>query len=220
MLDIGPGAVHRLAAQGFDPFQLEYIFLTHLHSDHSLDLVTFLQMNNFGAGLYALRPAVPDRPARHAGMVRGPDAALSGDQPRRTTALHLHELGEERFELNGMRISTALSGHTPNSLCYRFEAPEGSLVYTGDCVPGEGLERFCAGADLLVCECSFPDGWTTTDHMNARSTGELATRAQVRRLVATHLYPPAAAADLEDQIHRYYAGPVSIAQDEARFSLP
>ena len=55
--------------------------------------------------------------------------------------LHLRELAEERFELGDIRVSTCLSGHTPHSLSYRFDTPQGSLVYTGDCVTNPALEK-------------------------------------------------------------------------------
>jgi ribonuclease BN (tRNA processing enzyme) len=219
LLDIGPGAIHRLALQGFDPFQLEYIFLTHLHSDHSLDLATFLQMNDSAPGVVRSAPLYLTGPRGLRNWYEGLMRLYPGISPQ-NYPLHIRELAEEQFELDEVRLSSCLSGHTTNSLCYRFDTPSGSVVYTGDCVPGKSLVRFCAGVDLLICECSFPDGWTTSDHMNAHSVGTLAQQAQVKRLVATHLYPPAAQVDLQAQIRQYYAGPVSIARDGATFSLP
>jgi len=219
LLDIGPGAVHRLAAQGFDPFQLERIFLTHLHSDHTLDLVTFIQMNDSTPSFTRSAPLYLTGPAGLRAWYQGLMQLYPGIAPQ-SYPLHLRELADERFELGDIRVSTCLSGHTPHSLSYRFDTPQGSLVYTGDCVTNPALVKLCAGVDLLICECSFPQGWPTKDHMTAESTGKLAKRAKVKQLVATHLYPPAAAVDLQAQISHYYTGPVTIARDGATFSLP
>jgi ribonuclease BN (tRNA processing enzyme) len=219
LLDMGPGAVHKLAAQGFDPFQLEYIFLTHLHSDHSLDLVTFLQMNDSAPGFTRSAPVYLTGCRGTRKLYEGLMQLYPGISPH-SYELHIREMAEDRFELNEVVISTTLSGHTRDSVCYRFDTPEGSVVYTGDCVASDSLDRFCSGVDLLICECSFPAGWPTSDHMSADAAGRLATRAKVKKLVATHLYPPAAEVDLQAQIQQYYAGPVSIAQDGSTFFLP
>lgn len=134
--------------------------------------------------------------------------------------LQIREMVDGKFELNDVVISTTLSGHTRDSICYRFDTPEGSVVYTGDCVASVSLDQFCSNVDLLICECSFPAGWPTSDHMNADAAGKLAARANVKMLVATHLYPPAAEVDLQAQIHQYFTGPVSIAQDGSKYLLP
>jgi ribonuclease BN (tRNA processing enzyme) len=218
LLDIGPGAVHRAASCGADLFSLQHIFLTHLHSDHTLDLITFIQMNDSTpswqrkAALYLT--GCHGTRAFYEGLMQ----VYPGIAPSSYT-LHIRELGEECFEQGGMRISTAYTGHTPVSLCYRFDMPEGSLIFTGDCSASASLEQFCSGADLLIGECSFPSGYPTTDHMNADALGQLAARSGVKRLVATHLYPPALEVNLADQIHQWYNGPVIIAQDGLRLKL-
>lgn len=219
LLDIGPGAIHQLAAQGFDPFQLEYIFLSHLHSDHSLDLVTFLQMNDSAPGFVRTSPVYLTGCRGTRNLYEGLMQLYPGISPH-NYELQIREMVDGKFELNDVVISTTLSGHTRDSICYRFDTPEGSVVYTGDCVASVSLDQFCSNVDLLICECSFPAGWPTSDHMNADAAGKLAAQANVKMLVATHLYPPAAEVDLQTQIHQYFAGPVSIAQDGSKYLLP
>ncbi len=104
-------------------------------------------------------------------------------------------------------------------MSFRINFPEALVVYTGDCVPSSDLERLCEGVDLLICECSFPDGWETTDHMNARMVGELAEKARVKKLVVMHQYPPALKVDISSQIQRYYRGEIIVASDGKRISL-
>lgn len=219
LFDIGPGTVNRLAAHGIDPFNLQHIYLTHLHPDHTLDLATLLQ------NLVSTPERIRTEPLFLTGC-RGtldffawmmrlyPDIIPDGYR------FQLRELDETRIELEGATITTTYSGHTSVSLSYRLDAPDGSLVYTGDCAPSASLTEFCAEADLLVCECSFPSGWPTDDHMDADALGRLAAEAGVKHLVATHLYPPALNADIPAQIRKHYPGPVSIALDGACFSLP
>jgi ribonuclease BN (tRNA processing enzyme) len=218
LLDIGPGAVHQAAAAGVDPLQLETIFLSHLHSDHTLDLVTLFQVNDSTPGSERTTPLNLYGCRGTRQLYENLMTAYPGIAPR-TYELLVHELAEDQFEWNGVQVSTTHSGHTPDSICYRFDSPEGSLVYTGDCAAGASLSSFCEGTDVLICECSFPSGWAACDHMNAESTGKLAAEAGVKRLLVTHLYPPAIQVDLAAQIGRYYAGPIVIVKDGDSFSL-
>ena len=219
LFDIGPGTVSRMAMHGSDPFALQHLLLTHLHSDHTLDLVTLLQNLN----------STPERTRQEPLYLTGCHGTkqfydglcqVFPDIIPETFKLHLREVGQERIEVEGLVLSAIYSGHTATSLCYRLETPEGDVVYTGDCAASTRLTEFCIGADLLICECSFPSGWKTSTHMNADEVGKLAAQAGVRHLVATHLYPPAIRADIAAQIGRHYHGRVSIAVDGSTFTLP
>ena len=50
LFDLGPGTLSRLNAAGVSYRDLEYVFLTHLHPDHTLDLVMLLQALNWTPG--------------------------------------------------------------------------------------------------------------------------------------------------------------------------
>jgi len=219
LLDMGPGATYKVAGQGVDPFHLQYLFLTHLHSDHTLDLVTFLQMNASTPDIERTSSVFLTGCRGLKNLYNGLMRLYPGIAPG-SYKLYLREIVEDRFEVNGVVVSSTLSGHTTDSICYRFDTSEGSVVYTGDCATVAPLDQFCAGVDLLICECSFPAGWPTSDHMSADSVGKLAAQAGVKTLIVTHLYPPAVKVDLQSQIQEYYTGPVIIAQDNYKFLLP
>jgi ribonuclease BN (tRNA processing enzyme) len=210
--------VSKAASYGVDLHSLESIFLTHLHSDHTLDLVTFLQMNDSTPGRQRGSPVYLTGCHGTRVLYEGLMQVYPGIAPS-NYSLYIQEVGEEHFTKDHIKISTAFTGHTPSSLCYRFDMPEGSLVYTGDCAASAPLDRICAGADILIGECSFPSGYPTADHLNADTLGQLAARSKVKHLVATHLYPPALEVDLAGQIHQWYSGPVTIAQDGLRLTL-
>ncbi|MCI0475547.1 MAG: MBL fold metallo-hydrolase, partial [Anaerolineales bacterium] len=50
LFDLGPGTLPRLDAAGVSYRDLEYVFLTHLHPDHTLDLAMLLQALNSTPG--------------------------------------------------------------------------------------------------------------------------------------------------------------------------
>jgi ribonuclease Z len=73
--------------------------------------------------------------------------------------------------------------------------------------------RLAQGADLLLCECSLPDGWSVLDHLSAGQVGAIAAEAGVRRLALTHLYPPALEVDVVAQVKAFYRGEVTLVAD-------
>jgi ribonuclease BN (tRNA processing enzyme) len=218
LFDLGPGTISRLAAAGVDYRILEELFLTHLHSDHTLDLATLLQIYDSTPGW------VRNRPLRLNGCKGTRDfydrlmAAYPGITPS-TYSLEIRELGAERLEGPGWVVESALTGHTPASLGYRLEAEGKSIVFSGDAASGEALLDLARQADIFVCECSFPGDAPTADHLNAVQAGRLAAEAGVKSLLLVHLYPPAYQVDLLSQIGRNYRGPVEIAVDGLSIDL-
>ncbi len=85
-------------------------------------------------------------------------------------------------------------------------APEGRLVYTGDTGPSADLAAWAKGCDLLLAECSLPDGQGVEGHLTPATVGRLAADAAARRLVLTHLYPPAERVDVRAAVARATAG--------------
>ncbi len=121
--------------------------------------------------------------------------------------------------LVSVQIKSAPSGHTNESVAYRIQAGRNSLVYSGDAGNRGELIKLAEGADILICECSFPEGWETTDHLNAETAGRIAHLAGVKKLVITHRYPPALSADLAKQISKYYTGELLLATDGLFLSI-
>ena len=55
--------------------------------------------------------------------------------------------------------------------------------------------------------------------MNAGTLGKMAEKSQVKKLIVTHLYPPALQVDIYSQIRKYYPGPLIIASDGEKILL-
>jgi ribonuclease Z len=212
LFDLGPGTLARLAMAGVSHRDLRRVFISHLHSDHVLDLVTLLQASNATPGwaredpleLYGCRGL-----ARLVGQVM---AAFDGTTPM-GFPLRVTELGPDRREFDGFTVETALTAHTETSLAFRVEADGQALVYSGDAIESPELARLARAADVFVCECSFPRGWRTADHVTADGAGRLARSAGARKLVLSHLYPPAQEADVAGQARAEYGGEVLVAVD-------
>lgn len=218
LFDLGPGTIPRLDAAGISYRDLEYVFLTHLHPDHTLDLVMLLQALNYTPGFTRERPlhvfgCVGTR-ALYDDLVRAyPSVTPRGFE------LTIRELGAARIAFEAWTLETARSGHTATSIAYRIEAEGKAVVYSGDARENPALIEIARAADVLVCECAFPRGYATRDHMTADAVGRLAHAARVQRVVLTHLYPPALEVDIVAQVRAEYAGDIIVAEDGTRVSV-
>lgn len=212
LFDIGPGTVARLAKAGVSHRDVEYVFITHLHPDHVLDLAALVQANSCTPGWSREKPlhlvGCQGLAAFYQGLL-----ALFPDIAPRTYEVGVRELGTERIAYVDWTIETCLTGHTPTSLGYRLEANRRAIVFSGDTSLSSALVHLARQADLLVCECSFPGDDGGPDHLAARQVGWLAKEAEVKRLVLVHLYPAALQTDVLSMIGEEYAGPIWIAQD-------
>lgn len=216
LFDIGPGTIARLSTAGVSYQDLEYLLLTHHHSDHTLDLVTLLQANDSTPGWTRERAlhliGCPGTRDFYDGLMR----LYSGIAPQ-TYPFKLDEIGTETRAFPFGTLQAAFTGHTNNSVAYRLQAAGKTFVYSGDATDTPDLIALARDADLFLCECSFPSGWASAEHLNAEQVGRLAQAAGVKQLVLTHQYPPALGVDLAAQVRAHYVGTVTVASDGMRF---
>lgn len=209
LLDLGNGALgvlHRHA----DPLAIDAVFLSHLHADHCLDL----------CGYYVLRKYHPSGPQPRI-PVWGPEGtadrmARAYDLP---TDPGMHEEFDFRSFVDGVvrvgpfEIRAVPVLHPIPAYALRVSADGRTLAYSGDTAACEGLDRAAEGADLLLSEAAFVEGVENPRdiHLTGKEAGETATRAEVGRLVLTHIPawhdPQVVLAEAKD----VYDGPVDLA---------
>jgi ribonuclease BN (tRNA processing enzyme) len=219
LLDAGPGALRQLLAAGVTINLLDYIFITHRHPDHCADLPAFL----FATKYAGLPPRVTPCSVIGRSGLRDFHAALTSAWGRwiepEPGQVELMEVEPGDIPLppgEPFRASCRALAHTPESLAYRIEAQGRSLVYSGDTDYSEALVDLARGADLLVTECSFPEGQKVEGHLTPSLAGRMAREAGVGRLLLTHLYPPADEADVAAEAAREFPGEVTLAEDLMR----
>lgn len=212
LIDIGPGTLTRLFQIGISFDQLDYLLSTHLHPDHTLDLATLLQVFD---------SAPNSRRTRSFSIIGSKGTKdfidrlliLYPEITPQTYALKIQEVYQDEFNLFGLKIKSAPTGHTPYSVAYSIEDQKNKIVYSGDAAPQGDLITLATDADFLICECSFPSGWKSNEHLTADSLGIIASQSRVKSLIVTHRYPPALEIDLEKQIRQHYKGSIHLALD-------
>ncbi len=224
LMDPGPGALVRLVRCGDAPDGVDAVhtvLLSHLHPDHSADLVALL---------FALHSPLPASeaplclygpPGLQRLLDRLGDIYGSWLVPRKR-ALVVTEvrpgdgvpLGPGGAAATPFAVDHAQDRLSEVALGWRFTDADGQVaVFSGDTGDCPTLRAAAAGCDLLVLECSTTDEWEVPGHLNPAGAGVVCAAARPRRVVLTHQYPNAAALDLPRLLARHFDGPVEQARD-------
>ena len=219
LFDGGAGTLPRLLKAGVTVLELDRVFYTHLHPDHTGDLVPLL---------FALRnPAWQRTKPLYLTGPRGFGAyyeslvGVYGDWiAAKNYELVLHETLKETTEGEGFRVIPREVVHLQHSLCYRVEAADGkSLVFSGDTTYCDAIIDAARGADLLVLECSAPDEQPMKNHLTPTEAGQIAALSGCRRLALTHFYPICDEYDIITPCRKVFDGELILAEDMMRLPV-
>jgi len=213
LIDSGTGALGRLAQAGVSHLQLEGVVYTHLHPDHTAELVPLLFANN-----YAPRPRMAPFTLKGGPGFRAFFEALLGVYEPwlapKHYALAVDELGDgARFRLGGVDFLAKPVQHSPSSLAFRLATGGRTLVVSGDTDFCQEVIELARGADLLVLECAFPDAQRVEGHLTPSLAGRIAEAAGCRRLLLTHFYAVCEHYDIMSECKDDFSGEVILAED-------
>lgn len=249
LVDAGLGAAGAVCAQGVALTDLNAIVVTHLHSDHYLELGPLLH-TAWTCGLARPVPVIGQSGLesywRHFLAAMEFDVSLRiADEGRPPLAplAELRPIAEGVVLREGSLTVEAIRNHHPpiaESHALRLRAGGTTVVLSGDTAPFEGWEAFCRGADLLVHEAMLPAGVDTLmtrladpdprlkahiprSHTEAEEVGRLAVAAGVGALALNHFVPEGlpgtASGDWEAAVRRHWTGPLHPGRDGLRIEL-
>jgi ribonuclease Z len=192
LFDCGRGATIRLTQAGVPLGSITRVFLTHLHSDHVVQLPDLL-LTGWAAG----RRAVPLEvwgPAGTRAMMDHIQQAFTFDiQTRRDVDEHFPASGIEVvshdiqegvvFDDHGVTVTAFVVDHGPvrPAFGYRVDYRGRSVVLSGDTRVSENLIRHARGADVLIHEVIDPDA--------LRARRDLPSAEVVAAIIAHHTTP-------------------------------
>jgi ribonuclease BN (tRNA processing enzyme) len=219
--DLGSGAVRGMLRSGLDPFAVDRIFFTHLHPDHTVDVVPLLFAINHGAPekrALPLHVTGPEPFLRFWGSVMEVWGKwMTGDHATLVSELP-HEC-RYPIDLAGCSLSWAPAEHRHESIAYRLDAEDGAFVYTGDTAYTGSVVELARDADTLLVECSFPDDAPVPGHLTPSGVARIASEAGVRRVILTHIYPAVDNPDLPSEVAKGYEGEILVAGDGLTFTV-
>lgn len=212
LVDAGAGIVRRAAAAraagvaALKVTSLSRVFLTHLHSDHTLGLPDLM----FSPWVLE-RPVPLDVFGPHgtADMTSHIEAAWKDDiairlyglepQHSRNYRAIAHEITPGVVYRDARVTVTAIAvthGSWPEAFAYRFQTPDRRIVISGDTIASDAIAEACDGCDVLMHEVYSAEAFKkrTPDwqayhkafHTSTVELGAVATKARPRLLVLYH----------------------------------
>jgi ribonuclease BN (tRNA processing enzyme) len=216
VIDCGDGVARQLVLADVPLPTLRHIFLTHNHSDHLADYGNLIWL----AWTAGLRTRVdtwgPPPLARTTDLfleMNAEDIALRTSDEGRVPLpplIHPHEIRDAglvtRDEDITVRATPVIHPPLPLAFAYRFDAPDRSIVISGDTAKSDQLVKLAEGADVLVHSAFYapaierliarvPNAATLrrsimNGQTSAEDAGRVAQAAGVKTLVLSHLIPP------------------------------
>lgn len=241
LVDAGPGVERRLAAAHLPIDGVTALFVTHLHSDHTLgypDLIFTSWVMGRTHPLAAYGPHGLRAMTEHilAAWAEDIDVRTNGLEKRAPGGyrVEVHEIGPGVvYDSAGVRVTVFRVEHGTwrEAYGYRFDTPTRRVVISGDTKPSEDLVRAAAGVDVLVHEV-YPAARTTANvtestgwpaymrdfHTSDVELGQLAARIRPKLLILSHIIRRGATdEDLLAGVRQSFDGRVVVGHDLERY---
>ena len=249
VVDCALGVTKGLVDQGMQLKDMSLIFISHLHSDHYLELGPLLHtawtaglqttvevygpesLDTYWEGFLASMKADIDLRIEDEGR---PDL-------RSLLKIHIIEAGTV-LARDGLTVSAIRTEHPPLINCFAlsFRTATCHVVFSGDTAPIKALEDFARGADLLIHEAMLEAAlpalmarvgngseklmahWLRS-HTFAHDAAKTANNADVKRLALSHLIPSDdptySEQDWQKAVADHWSGPLIVGQDGIRIDL-
>ncbi len=243
MFDCGFAATYKMYHAGFKATDVDHLFFTHHHSDHDADYPAFL-LTRFdmsigkeneirvygptlteqiteriiGEGVGAFWHDIVARTNHPLSL--GAYTRRGGVLPRRPPVIHAKDVGPGKVATGkDWEITAARVEHVQpylDSLAYRIDSDEGSIVFSGDTRPCDSLTELAKDVDLLVMECirlkDDPAHEVAGDYETSTvGAGQTATDAGAKKMLLVHqslsLEEPEAHTQAIGEVRSAYDGP-------------
>ncbi|HEY8285923.1 MAG TPA: MBL fold metallo-hydrolase [Chloroflexota bacterium] len=219
MLDCGPGTFARLQRYA-RPEAVRAVIISHMHADHTLDLMQYRYYLDF---LRDLRPEVPRPqlylpPTGHQRLL-GVSAMQDPSEAFFSTMFDLSEYDPVLpLTIGPLSLRFVPVVHIPHTYAMRVSGG-GEFAYSADSGPCAGLLDVARDSDLFLCECSNEEHSTYPFHLTPAQAGAYATDAGAHRLLLTHRWRLLGEEATLAQARATYAGPLDIAQEDLRVTI-
>jgi ribonuclease BN (tRNA processing enzyme) len=216
LIDSGPGTLRKMLEVGMTYRNPDLLLYTHLHPDHTADLVPTLFASKYG-----------DLPREKDLLcMGGPGFKSFFEELKRlygtwiepqSYRLTVKEVSKEVQSYRDLKILSKPMAHISGSMGYRIEFKDGkSIAVSGDTDYCQNIIDLGFEADLLVLESSFPDEKKVEGHLTPSLAGRIALESSCKKLLLTHLYPMCDQYDILNQCKQVYPGQVILGEDLMR----
>lgn len=236
LIDCGEGTTTQLMKAEIAPQKIEYLFMTHLHSDHLFGYGQFL-LGGWGLGRRKLTVVGPKGMKHfHETLVdlfkEDIDYRTSLGRPGNGVEdVHIIEIEEPGFVKTDLPldITAAEMVHNVKTYGFRFESGDHAVVISGDTAPTPNVVELSKDADILVMDaCLAPTAvyrntksaelqeiWNSLqkEHCTPEQAAEAAKEAGVKILVMTHFLPNIDEKETYQKASDIFKGEVIVGRD-------
>ncbi|MGO4713628.1 MBL fold metallo-hydrolase [Bradyrhizobium sp. 2TAF24] len=252
VIDCGMGVSRQLVSAGIPLPSVKYIFISHHHSDHNLEYGN-LVYNAWAAGLstsvHSFGPAGLEAMTKTYWELNrfDVDTRIEDEgRPDPRKLLIAKDITEDGVVLqtDDVKVTAFRTPHPPitDNFAYKFETPDGTIVFSSDTAYNPKLAKFAGGVDVLVHEVLYlpavdqlvqrtKNGATLKKHLldshtAAEDVGRIASAAGVKTLVLSHIVPPPGdGLDVTEEgltaaVRTNFSGRIIVARDLMELALP
>ena len=165
VIDCGMGVSRQLVSAGVPIPSVKYIFISHHHSDHNLEYGN-LFYNAWAAGLstpiHSFGPKGIEAMTKTYWELNKFDVETRIEdegRPDPRPLLIAKDITEDGVVLQtpDVKVTAFRTPHPPivDNFAYKFETPDGTIVFSSDTAYNPKLAEFAKGADVLVHEAMY-----------------------------------------------------------------
>ncbi|MGH7885454.1 MAG: MBL fold metallo-hydrolase, partial [Thermodesulfobacteriota bacterium] len=188
LFDCGNGTTWKLEKIGVNYLDIDYIFITHFHPDHTADLIPLLFATKYPYP-YNIKRSKPL-------IIYGPEGFnLFYDKLKNLYGDWVNPENVQFKEIKGVlktndfTIKTFRTVHTNNSICYQLINKGKKFVYSGDTGYFKELSNISDNADLFIIECALPDNEKLKMHISPSDLKKILKNSNPKKVLVTHFYP-------------------------------
>jgi len=223
VMDLGYRAFYNLT-KVHDRSDIGHIFISHMHVDHYGDFLPFFQNAIHESKENPRKDLTITGPVGSKKVFTKFLGFPGLNEGKFKTSLI--EAADKTFNIGSVRITTKEMRHVDSLHCngYRIEHRGKALAYSGDSRLCDEVVELCKNADVAILDCSVPKGFPEghhlgRNHLGVLGCGEVAKRANVKKLVLSHIYPACAGHNLVKECREVFDGNVIVARDLMRINV-
>ena len=219
LIDSGPGSLRSMLELGITYLDMDLILYTHLHPDHVADLIAILFASKYG-DLPREKDLLCAGGAGFKSYFEKLKSLYGSWIESKSYQLTIRELLIDPLLYQGIKVLAKPMAHLSSSVGYRIQFEDGkSVAISGDTDYCKNLVELGYQVDLLVLECSFPDGKKVEGHLTPSLAGRIALESRCKKLLLTHLYPVCDQFDIVNQCRQTYDGNIILGEDLMRIPI-
>ena len=215
LLDCGHGVAAALLERRPDA-DIDHIIVSHMHADHFIDVLPLrFRLTRDMAGLAERRVRLHLPPGGRATFAEVLSAVcFPPDFLENTFTVEEYAAGGSLTLGEGVTARFAEGVHYVPGYAVRIDG-SAALVFTGDTAPSDAVTALARGADLMLSEATLdePEDGPVRGHLTAQQAAQLASEAEVGRLILTHFWFDSDREAMRAQAQRGFAGSVAAAYD-------